>query len=150
MGQTSLNYDESFKELPIVLGTQHAISLGYSVRLCCRSKHVMKEFRASQRAVAAFRDVGTKGLHAVWNQNREVILFIEHEHEGREIALSRILEVIVHECSHAIDAFFERAGVRDVDTEIRAYYMDWLVGRCFWLFSFVRSRSSGEKNAKSN
>lgn len=42
---------------------------------------------------------------------------------------TRLIELIVHEVSHLCDMFFDKNGVEPC-TEIRAYYNDWIVGKC--------------------
>jgi hypothetical protein len=40
----------------------------------------------------------------------------------------RTIELVVHECSHVVDAMFEATGVVAC-TEMRAYHLDWMVGK---------------------
>lgn len=122
-------YESSFDSLPVIAGPDHPLSLGYTVRLCLRDPRQPKAHRAPKKAYVDF--IGgsgdCKGLHAVWDRNRTVIIFINCKEDGKLVPMSRIAGLVAHECSHAVDGFIARAHVSVVDTELRAYFLDWLV-----------------------
>lgn len=45
-----------------------------------------------------------------------------------------MIELVVHEVSHAVDDMFKRTFVKNVDTEVRAYTNDWIVGEVLAYF----------------
>lgn len=126
-----MEFTNDLCSLPIVVGTDHALSIGWQVRLCTTGELVKPEFRASEQAVEQFKThyPGCKGLHATWSRHKEVVLYIDTEEEDETITNSRLVELIVHEVSHCVDYMFRRANIEQVDTELRAYMNDWIVGK---------------------
>lgn len=120
---------------PVVIGTNHPMSLGYRLKLVSTSPYASKECRVSQRVMNEILEVPNKfeGMHGVWDRRRLVVIAINFN-STTAWAKRRIIELVVHECSHAVDDMFKRASVKNVDTEVRAYTIDWMVGEVFSKF----------------
>lgn len=118
------------KSLEPVISGDHPLSLGYQTYLVTRNRAFEREVRCTKEQFdSCFR--GHSGnfsaMHAVFDEQRVVILaFREPEHEG-SMNLSRLVELIVHECNHYVDDMFKRTQV-EACTELRSYYLDWVVG----------------------
>lgn len=103
------------------------LSLGYRVYLLSdhplvRQKHRMTPANFAKLEVPPSGDA----WHAVWDDPRAVGIVIPFR--GR-CDVVRFVELVVHEVSHAVDGFLERAFMSQVDTELRAYMNDWMVGK---------------------
>lgn len=137
--QTSVLWRQSFENLPLVQGPDHALSLGYKIYLCTSDKRVARRYRASPKAVEAFTEIGCSAMHVAWSQNRKVIIYVAPTDggspDGEIVPLTRIVGLLAHEISHLVDHMFEVAHVDVIDTELRAYYMDFLIEKfaAFWL-----------------
>lgn len=137
--QISVLWRKSFEELPLVQGPDHALSLGYKIYLCTSDKRVARKYRASPDALRPFIKIGCSGMHVAWSQNRKVIIYVAPTDGGEPsdqvVTLARIMGLLAHEISHLVDHMFEVAHVEVIDTELRAYYMDFLLEKfaAFWL-----------------
>lgn len=123
---------ELFKRLPIVMNSDFALSLGYSIRLL--SDHPF--FGPNVSDLSFFDEIypgwiSVEGLHLVHASQRTITVLIRNAKgpEGQNLPVGRVIEVLVHEVSHLVDGLFERTCIHTVDTELRAYYQDWLVGK---------------------
>lgn len=112
-----------------VLGADHPLSLGWRVKLITTSPFASENARVPQALMDEFLE-GNKfsGLHMEIPELHLCVIAI-NEPSGDASAKTRIAEIIAHECSHTIDGFFARAYVVEVDAELRAYYLDYLVGK---------------------
>lgn len=125
-------------KLPEVISTNHPISLGWSVKLCTDGKLAKSKFRSKRGYKYLCKHFErSRGMHITFPVSREVVIYINtHYHADKKLSISksRLVELVTHEISHAVDFFFERASVKKIDTEFRAYHLDWMVGetiRCF-------------------
>lgn len=127
-----MKFKGELKTAPVIIGVDHAISLGWQLRFVCDDKRIRSEFRASRQLADKFRDEfgGCRGLHVTWPHVRQAVIFIDGQDDGK-VSTRRLLELMVHEVSHAVDFYFERAHITTVDTEFRAYYNDWICGQLF-------------------
>lgn len=123
-------------DLPVVQNEDHPLSLGYNLRLCTDDPRVKRKYRASDAALATFRSHRSAGMHASWTQNRTIVIYVRaHEKihgETRLIRISRVAALLAHEVSHMVDAMFENTHIERIDTELRAYHIDFLVEKLMW------------------
>lgn len=123
-------------DLPIVQDSDHPLSLGYKIRLCTDDPRVKRKYRASDAALATFRSHKCAAMHVSWKQNRTVVIYLRaHEKlhgETRLIRISRVAALLAHEVSHMVDAMFENAHIESIDTELRAYHIDFFVEKLMW------------------
>lgn len=127
------------KKSQTVVGTDHALSVGYRVLLATDSPYALADFRLTKAEYQEYVGLSTAaGCHNVYNNKRLVVISISgHGADGSVIPPLRIVELIVHEVSHLVDCMFQRVAMQVVDTEVRAYHNDWIVGKmlhCFDLF----------------
>lgn len=128
-----MKYLKSMEKSALVIGSNHAISLGWQLRLVCDDRRIAEKFRSPKSLADKFRREFSdcRGLHVTWPHIRKAVIFIDGSQDGKVVPMFRLLELIVHEVSHAVDFYFERACVKEVDTEFRAYYNDWICGQIF-------------------
>lgn len=110
-----------------IVGQDWPLSLGYCVYFLSDHPLVREEHRMTPEKFAKL-EVPTSGnaWHVVWDIPRVVgIVIPAHDNCGPV----RFIELVVHEVSHAVDGFLERASIIQVDTELRAYMVDWIVGK---------------------
>lgn len=114
------------KRLPVIAGPNWPHSLGYRVFLVTNHRLANKASRTKKKDLKRMRAPDFDGAQAVWDvPERAVVIYINKRIETKV----RLIEVIAHEVSHTADAFFSRMFAQEpVDTEIRAYTIDWLVG----------------------
>lgn len=128
---TVLWKDGLFKDLPVVSHKDHPLSLGYTTVLCCRHPLMDKKSRCSKAAREHLKAAmpSSSGLSLSWDRNKVDMIFIDHVEDGKLIPLGRVVELVAHEVSHNVDYVLDRTCLKRVDTELRAYYIDWLVGK---------------------
>lgn len=68
-------------------------------------------------------DESLSGLFAGWEDERKLLIWVN----GLLDTKSRH-QTIVHEVSHLVDYLFESTGVVYADTEVRAYFIDFIYG----------------------
>jgi hypothetical protein len=89
----------------------------------------------TQMADAAAADEYLHGGERKWKLDglEGYVVHEKHETAHDEIIVMVLMtskpSTVVHECSHAADFALQIAGVREVDTELRAYLMSWLFER---------------------
>lgn len=131
--------DELESAIPDLIGADHPLSLGYRVKLITVSPHGATEISVSattmQRILEDQRNC--EALHAVFFDNRKVCVIAINLATTGPWSKARIVELLVHEVSHLVDGFFERAALSVVDTELRAYYNDWIVGKALYKFPAI-------------
>lgn len=126
---TFLTSDSVNKALSRFAGANHPLSLGYSAYLLSDSPYVLEEYRCDISTIREFYRISESqrpmaGSHSVFSKDRKLVICISE----RGIPFSRFIELVVHECTHLVDAMFERCCLNNIDTELRAYYLDWFVG----------------------
>lgn len=113
--------------LPVIANTDHPLSLGRTLFLVSRHELLPKKDRCSAKQWnhlwAGMKP--TQGMHAIWDEIGVAAIVIE---STPQVTKTRLIELIVHECSHAVDEWFKGTRVRPC-TEVRAYYLDWVVGK---------------------
>lgn len=116
------------------IGSDHPFSQGMKLVLITDSRHGRGAIRLSTAKMKRYMDLighgQSDGLHAAWVESQITIIAIK----PTEDTLVRVVELVVHEVSHYLDALFEQCRVKLVDTELRSYYLDWMVGKCMHQF----------------
>lgn len=122
------------KERVPVVSADWPLSLGLPVYVISTDKLARASIRVTRSQMRRFMENEKfEGVHAVWLDNpRCVIVAINTVKAGRV----RVAELVAHEVSHAVDGFLERSGVITCDTEVRAYTIDWMVGKILHHFKF--------------
>lgn len=134
-----MKYPKGMLKTPVVIGANHAISLGWQLRLVCDDPRITEKFRSPKKLADKYRREfpNCRALHVTWPHVRQAVIFIDGGEENKQVPMFRLLELVVHEVSHAVDFYFERACVKSVDTEFRAYYNDWICGQIFRMIDGV-------------
>lgn len=113
----------------VIVSTDHPLSLGFRVKVITTSPYARKGVRVNvARMARAMNGSEAEGMCAVWPERKLIVIAINLP-ETTPGSKLRVIELVTHEVSHAVDGFFERAALEKIDTEIRAYYMDWMVGK---------------------
>lgn len=124
-----VKYCDSLDTLPVVASADFPLSLGSSVHLCTNHPLVFTESEATNKQLAVFADDSYSGFCAFWPEHRKYVIYINAKEGTKYISTIRVIELVAHEVTHLVDSLLGEAGVENVDTEIRAYYTDWLVGK---------------------
>lgn len=112
-----------------VLGADHPISIGWRLKLITTSPYANKNARLSTDEMTRFLGGEQhEGMCLEVDDLRVCVIVINYAGSDAP-AKRRIVELITHECSHALDGFFDRCFLVNIDTELRAYYLDYLVGK---------------------
>lgn len=93
----------------VVVGVDHPLSFG-------RALHLFKMEHKSPH--------GYEGL-LITSAPVDDYMYIDM---SPTLSARRVIELIAHESSHMVDTWFTRAAIVPC-TELRAYYLDWLVGK---------------------
>lgn len=130
-------WHDRFKETLLIDG-DHPLSLGYRLYVITNDPEMPKRYRAKRKTFDLFaKQVDhAPGFFASWTQNRSDVLFINRFEGHKQVSKSRLIGLVVHEVSHLVDAMFERAGIKRVDTELRSYTMDWIVEKYFQMYEY--------------
>lgn len=128
--------DDVMANAKVLASTDHPLSLGYTIFLITNSTLACEEDRATEEMWKHLHqeESPTSGMHAVWDNRKIIAVVINGFERDRPVPMGRIVELITHEVSHLVDGMFERAHVSKIDTEVRAYYTDWLVGKALHSF----------------
>lgn len=119
--------DKIRKALLPVIGPDWPLSLGYTVYLVSDHRLGRKETRLKPKLMKQLRNgEAFEGAHCVWDKFRTVVIIISPEKKASKV---RICELVAHEVSHAVDGFLARSATEMCDTELRAYMIDWMVGK---------------------
>lgn len=124
-------YYRDWLESKIVVDSDWPLSLGWKIAFYSTNKYfVGKKFSVSKKAVNEAvehkKDIkGVEGIAMGWDHKR--IRAIAIFYQGKSSI--RFIELVSHEVSHIIDHIIESACMKVVDTELRAYLMDWIVGK---------------------
>lgn len=77
-------------------------------------------------------------FHASWSDLSKSIIYVSHvDIDSQPVSASRICGLVAHEVSHFVDHLLERASVKVVDTEVRAYMIDYYVELVMQRFDFI-------------
>jgi len=119
--------DFNFFSLAIIVSEDHAFSQGKSLRVATThplAKWPVKIDRAVMRLAKAGDTWEGKLTHLHGSPQAKILLI--DEPTGTSI---RLIELVTHEVSHYVDELFAQCGIQYLHTEVRAYYMDWIVGK---------------------
>lgn len=108
-------------------------SLGYDIFLISNSYHVSDEVRLPIDIVKEHVGLSFKGqgYASSYNQHKVYcIAIVDNSQSGNEMDLIRFIEVLTHEASHVVDYIIENCVISNVDTEVRSYILDHIVGLC--------------------
>lgn len=118
-----------------VIGTDWPLSLGYTVHVMTDRPAALCAVRKSEQDMDFFaiKTCGegletARGLSCALDKRRQYVIMIRATEDGVAVAAGRLIEIIVHECSHIVDYICQRTHAVPC-TETRAYLIDWLVGR---------------------
>lgn len=139
MSNISCVLNDAIKARVATIDTDHPLSLGWKVVVISNSKLAGPRIAISDEELDEYLGDSRNccGMHAVYDSFRTTVITVK----GKDEHLLRVIELVVHEVSHAVDAMFERAHVELVDTELRAYYNDWMVGKIMAEFVFPGNHS---------
>lgn len=130
--------DELDSKFEAIVTADHALSLGYVIKVVSNSPHASRKIRVSCKKMDFLlgKSKVSQGMHAVWDNRKLIVIAINYPGD-HDWSKHRVIELITHEVSHAVDGFFERAHINRVDTELRAYYIDWIVGKTLYHFPAI-------------
>lgn len=104
-------------------------SLGYDIYFLSNSKHMSDKRRVSldmlKHHLGSFKG---QGLASSYRKHRVYCLAIVDWRDDMDFI--RFVEVLVHEASHIVDYIIENCVIQTVDTEVRSYLLDHIVGLC--------------------
>lgn len=107
-------------------------SLGFNIYFISNSYHVSDDVRLPLEIVR--QHVGPsfagQGYATMYNQHKVYCIAIVDNESGDGMNLIRFIEVLTHEASHIVDYIIEKCVIKDIDTEVRAYILDHIVGLC--------------------
>lgn len=113
-----------------VVSSDHPLSLGYSLVLFTQSRYCKEEYRSSENEISThFEDENLdqyEGMASGFPEPRVYAIFIA---DSDDISYVRFHELLTHELSHIVDYIFENCCIANIDTELRAYYLDYLLGK---------------------
>jgi hypothetical protein len=126
-----MRFTDELRARPPIISDDHPLSLGWTLHVVSTSRKFDSIVHVSTDSMDYVRDGGKwEACHGEWHSRKSAVIAIEgRTTNGCEQPLTRIIELIVHEVSHFVDATFKRASLTTVDTELRAYYNDWIVGK---------------------
>lgn len=130
-------------KLPVI-GERQSLDCDRSVVLMTKHPVFFKKYRCSNKLLKKMKSENLhdecRGMHITCNpkegSSNDIpsynIIFIDHMISGDK----KLLSVIVHEVSHLVDFQLDNASVNNIDTELRAYMMDYYVGEIFAMMNF--------------
>lgn len=115
------NYKIPYKNTPL--------SLGYDISFISNSKFVRTKYRCSDEQMnhCHGKTNPSAGMAVDFDKpwGRMYVISIPHKDKMNVV---RLIEIITHESSHIVDYIIEKTFIKKVDTELRAYLLDHIVG----------------------
>lgn len=107
-------------------------SLGYDIFFMSNSYHVSDDARLPLDAIKHHVGLSFKGqgFASSYDRHKVYCIAIIDDETGDEMDLIRFIEVLTHEASHVVDYIIENCVISTVDTEVRSYILDHIVGLC--------------------
>lgn len=105
-------------------------SLGYDIYFISNSKHLSDEARVSSEALRHHVGSSFKGQGLASSYKKHSVYCIAIIDKRGNMDIIRLIEVLTHEASHIVDYIIENCAIRNVDTEVRSYILDHIVGLC--------------------
>lgn len=118
-----------------LVDTDWPMSLGYTVHLLTDNVDAVPRHHRGEGALRSFiareftlSHAGSSGYSVEFSDTQQYVILIMSTEGGVKVSDGRLVELIVHECSHIVDYVAEKTGCK-LCTETRAYMLDWLVGK---------------------
>jgi hypothetical protein len=110
-----------------IIDSDWPLSLGWRIKFCSTNKHFTEsKFLVSKKKMT--KSLGSnhssEGMAACWNESRVRMIAINYN----DNSFVRFMELINHEISHIVDYILADASIEKIDTELRAYLHDWILG----------------------
>lgn len=142
-------YYRDWLDNKIVVGTDWPLSLGWKITFTsCNKNFVNKTHYVSKKKIneafgkeGKLRNKGIEGYACTWDQKRVRAILILYK--GKSSV--RFIELLSHEISHVIDYIFIDTHIKVIDTELRAYLMDWLMGKFIMATNLNNKTKKGYK-----
>lgn len=115
------------RDLQPAVDVDHAFSQGRKIYLITDFKSIDASKRAPEDLPGKLAGPWEGLCHYAPNGHIYIVI-------GGAVTKLRFLELLVHEVSHAVDRIFSLCGIKKVDTEVRAYHMDWIFGKMLHQF----------------
>jgi predicted SprT family Zn-dependent metalloprotease len=125
-------YYKTWLDNKTIIDGDWPLSVGWQIKFCSINKLFTEKkysINRSQMREALGSNKDCEGMAAYWNKSR--IYTIAINYDGNSFA--RFNELINHEISHIVDYIFQHASIKLIDTELRAYIHDWILGKVFHL-----------------
>lgn len=111
------------------IDSDHPFSQGMKLVFITDSKYARDSAKVKTSTIKRYmQTIGrgqSSGLYAAWVESKVTIIAIKPDTDTRV----RMVELVVHEVSHYLDALLTQCNIVTVDTELRSYYLDWMVGK---------------------
>jgi hypothetical protein len=123
----------NFFDLPIIIDADHPFSQGKTLRVATTYPDAAKTIRIDRAVMKLARagEVWQAKVSFIHPDQRAKVMLIDLP--NRDVA--RLAELVSHETSHLTDEFFAQCNIQYLHTEVRAYYLDWMVGKIFRHFN---------------
>lgn len=105
-------------------------SLGYDICFLSNFRHISDEARVTSEVLKHHLGFTFKGQGFASSYKKHQVYCIAIVDGKGDMDLIRFIEVLVHEASHVVDYIIENCAIQNVDTEVRAYLLDHIVGLC--------------------
>lgn len=127
------------ERMPIV-GTRQALDNGWNVRILSNNPNFRDHYRTCKSDIGAMipEKFTVIGYYCVCEPDDDKYMHLRSRViylEGT-LSLRALLDVVVHEVSHVVDSMFDQINLETVDTELRAYLMDYYCGHIFDMIDF--------------
>lgn len=125
---------EALKARQVAITADHPLSNGYSIHLFTNSVHAHENVRIPHDELMSYKGEScSNAMFSTYNNLRLYTITID----SRDQSMLRNIELVTHETSHLVDAMFKRCAfdMNALDTELRAYYLDWMVGKLLHFFN---------------
>lgn len=118
----------------VVIQPDWPFSLGWRIGFVTCNKnfgiksHMMKQSKLNKAVSKSNKNDATHGYSALassWGKQRFALITVFYKGDS----IIRFIELVTHEASHIVDGILERVQIEVVDTEVRAYLLDWIVGK---------------------
>lgn len=123
-------------------------SLGYDIYFLSNSHHVSDDVRISDNQLK--QHVGLsfqgQGYASAYKQHRVYCIAVVDDTGDMDII--RFIEVLVHEASHVVDYILEYCAISNIDTEVRSYILDHIVGLCLRKLKIAELEGFYSKNKR--
>jgi len=132
----SVVFSDELLNKNVIIDTDWPFSLGYKMVVLSNHPAATERVHVPTDVLhkAMAKHAACEGLHLWFDGPRRIAIVINVSPDGEAYPLLRIVELVVHEVSHLVDHIFDKIQAQVIDTEIRAYMTDWLVGKVLYEF----------------